>query len=133
MDNSEITQHYSQQFNADLEEIRANVLAMGGLVERQLENAIEALRSSENDLADTVVANDYKVNAFDVDIDEFELWDDFGIGVPIPLLEYKIGILGSLRTPDCIFGNVCFCPHVQCHHQCTIPFRDDYCNRYSGG
>ncbi len=70
MDNSEITQHYSQQFNADLEEIRANVLAMGGLVERQLENAIEALRSSENDLADTVVANDYKVNAFDVDIDE---------------------------------------------------------------
>tara|TARA_Y100001935_G_C17311324_1_gene516541 strand:+ start:5154 stop:5864 length:711 start_codon:yes stop_codon:yes gene_type:complete len=70
MDNSEITQHYSQQFNADLEEIRENVLAMGGLVERQLENAIEALKASESDLADTVVANDYKVNAFDVDIDE---------------------------------------------------------------
>jgi phosphate transport system protein len=70
MDKSEISHHYSQQFNTDLEEIKSNVLAMGGLVEQQLEKAIEALRLTEIEHAEEVVANDYKVNAFDVDIDE---------------------------------------------------------------
>lgn len=70
MDQSELLQHYSQQFNADLEEIRTNVLSMGGLVEQQLENAITALQSGTVEQAELVVANDYKVNAFDVDIDE---------------------------------------------------------------
>jgi phosphate transport system protein len=70
MDQSDLSQHYSQRFNADLEEIKTNVLAMGGLVEQQLEQAIGALQSSEADKAERVVANDYKVNAYDVDIDE---------------------------------------------------------------
>ena len=70
MDKSELSHHYSQQFNADLEEIRTNVLAMGGLVEQQLGKAIDALRSTEIENAEEVVANDYKVNAFDVNIDE---------------------------------------------------------------
>lgn len=70
MDQSDLSQHYSQRFNADLEEIKTNVLAMGGLVEQQLEQAIGALQSSEVDKAEKVVANDYKVNAYDVDIDE---------------------------------------------------------------
>ena len=70
MDKSELLHHYSQQFNADLEEIRTNVLAMGGLIEQQLEKAINALKSAEVDIAELVVANDYKVNAYDVEIDE---------------------------------------------------------------
>jgi phosphate transport system protein len=65
-----LSQHYSQQFNADLEKIRTNVLAMGGMVEQQLEQAIKALKSGLTDRAEMVVANDYKVNAYDVDIDE---------------------------------------------------------------
>ncbi|MEJ2459510.1 MAG: phosphate signaling complex protein PhoU [Novosphingobium sp.] len=70
MDKSELLQHYSHQFNNDLEQIRSNVLAMGGMIEQQLENAIESLHSGEIERAEQVVANDYKVNAFDVDIDE---------------------------------------------------------------
>ena len=70
MDTSDLKQHYSQQFNSELEEIRSRVLAMGGLVERQLEMAIAALGSGESGVAEEVVSNDYKVNAFDVEIDE---------------------------------------------------------------
>ena len=43
---------------------------MGGLVEKQLEMAIDALNNGQSDPAEHVVSNDYKVNAYDVDIDE---------------------------------------------------------------
>jgi phosphate transport system protein len=70
MDTSDLKHHYSHQFNTELEEIRSRVLAMGGLVERQLEMAIAALSRGESEDAETVVSSDYKVNAYDVDIDE---------------------------------------------------------------
>ena len=70
MDTSDLKQHYSHQFNSELEEIRSRVLSMGGLVERQFEMAISALSSGESDDAEMVVSNDYKVNAYDVEIDE---------------------------------------------------------------
>jgi phosphate transport system protein len=70
MDTSELKHHYSQKFNAELEEIRSHVLAMGGLVERQLEMAIAALNNGESAAAELVVSNDFKVNAYDVEIDE---------------------------------------------------------------
>lgn len=70
MNQSDLSHHYSHQFNADLEEIRTSVLAMGGMVEQQLEQAIVALKSGLMDKAERVVANDYKVNAYDVNIDE---------------------------------------------------------------
>ena len=31
-----LTQHISQQFNVELEEVRSHLLAMGGLVEKQV-------------------------------------------------------------------------------------------------
>ena len=70
MDTSDLKQHYSQQFNSELEEVRSRVLIMGGLVERQLEMAISSLSSGESGTAEAVVTNDYKVNAYDVEIDE---------------------------------------------------------------
>ncbi|MCB1727642.1 MAG: phosphate transport system regulator PhoU, partial [Gammaproteobacteria bacterium] len=70
MDTSDLKHHYSHKFNTELEEIRSRVLEMGGLVERQLESAIVALNSGESAAAESVVSNDYKVNACDVDIDE---------------------------------------------------------------
>ena len=65
-----LTQHYSQQFNADLETIRSQVAQMGDLVEAQLQHALAALQSGTPVQAKEVIANDYKVNAYDVDIDE---------------------------------------------------------------
>jgi phosphate transport system protein len=70
METTQITQHYSQQFNADLDQIRDQVVQMGELVATQLQRALEALQSGTPDQAQEVIAQDYQVNAYDVDIDE---------------------------------------------------------------
>lgn len=67
---SDLQHHYSQKFNAELEEMRTQMLAMGGLVEQQLEAARRALGSGNTVEGESVVANDYQVNAYDVEIDE---------------------------------------------------------------
>jgi len=70
MNDSTLPHHISQQFDADLEEVRNNVLAMGGLVEQQLANALTALTENNVALGESVVTNDYKVNSLEVTIDE---------------------------------------------------------------
>ncbi|HFC52956.1 MAG TPA: phosphate signaling complex protein PhoU [Gammaproteobacteria bacterium] len=70
MNDSTFPHHISQQFDADLEEVRNNVLAMGGLVEQQLANALTALTENDVSLGEEVITNDYKVNALEVTIDE---------------------------------------------------------------
>lgn len=65
-----IYQHISKQFDNELENIRSQVLAMGGLVEQQLNNSINALIESDIDLAETVVKSEYSVNRYEVTIDE---------------------------------------------------------------
>ena len=70
MDNSTLGHHISQQFNAELEDIRSKVLAMGGLVEQQIQDAIKALVTADVELAEGVVKNDVKINALEVNIDE---------------------------------------------------------------
>ncbi|MBL1276719.1 MAG: phosphate signaling complex protein PhoU [Ectothiorhodospiraceae bacterium] len=70
MGTGNINQHISQQFNEELEAIRHKVLAMGGLVEEQIENATVALVSSDVERAEGVISRDYKVNAYEVAIDE---------------------------------------------------------------
>jgi phosphate transport system protein len=62
--------HISRQFNAELEDIRTRVLQMGGLVERQIGQAITALVNADTAIAETVVTEDYKVNQMEVTIDE---------------------------------------------------------------
>jgi phosphate transport system protein len=44
-----INQHTSQQFNVDLEGIRNKMMEMGGLVEKQITNAIEVICTGEVD------------------------------------------------------------------------------------
>lgn len=51
MDNLNYNKHISGQFNAELEHIRTELMKMGGLVEEQLKNAIEALHNQDQDLA----------------------------------------------------------------------------------
>ena len=65
-----ISEHISKQFNAELEAVRSSVLQMGGLVEEQIEQAIEALTTGNIDLIEKVIADDYRVNAMEVSIDE---------------------------------------------------------------
>ncbi len=63
-------EHTSKQFDQELEAVRARVLQMGGLVEEQIINSVEALASGNVDLANTVMANDHRVNALEVGLDE---------------------------------------------------------------
>jgi phosphate transport system protein len=63
-------QHISLQFDEELENARSQVLKMGGLVEDQLSQAVRALVESNAISASEVVANDYRVNALEVAIDE---------------------------------------------------------------
>ncbi len=70
MGTGNISHHISQQFNEDLEAIRHKVLAMGGLVEEQIENATAALVSGDVEQAEGVISRDYQVNAYEVAIDE---------------------------------------------------------------
>lgn len=64
------SQHISQQFENELEDIRSRVLAMGGLVEQQVNNALEALMTGDNELAREVMALDEDVNDLEITIDE---------------------------------------------------------------
>lgn len=70
MDKPLIDQHISGQFNVELEDVRQQVMAMGGLVEQQIADAVEALVDGDGELGDTVERKDYKVNRMEVTIDE---------------------------------------------------------------
>jgi len=63
-------QHISRKFNADLENLRAMVSTMGGLVERQLSQAVEAMVSADSELGLEVARRDVEVNQMEVKIDE---------------------------------------------------------------
>lgn len=70
MDKPDLGHHISQQFNQELEAVRAKVLEMGGLVEQQLLDAVVALTTMDTSLAEVVITSDYKVNRLEVEIDE---------------------------------------------------------------
>jgi phosphate transport system protein len=70
MDDLNLGQHISRQFNEELEDIRNKVLQMGGIVEEQLGRAVKALVEGDTKLAKQVVTDDYRVNALEVEIDE---------------------------------------------------------------
>ena len=70
MKSKDLGHHISQQYNAELEDIRNKVLTMGGLVEQQLVDAVKALVEGDSQLGETAVTMDFKVNALEVTIDE---------------------------------------------------------------
>ncbi|MBB3103398.1 phosphate signaling complex protein PhoU [Azomonas macrocytogenes] len=64
------TQHISQQFNTELEEVRSHLLAMGGLVEKQVNDAVNALIQADSGLAEQVRDIDDQINLMERNIDE---------------------------------------------------------------
>ena len=62
--------HISSAFNAELEDVRQRVLAMGGLVEQQIADAARAIKESDVELAEQVIKGDEKVNILEVSIDD---------------------------------------------------------------
>ena len=70
METTDLSHHILSRFNADLEGIRSSVLKMGGLVEQQLHDGINALVNGDSRLGEEVARLDHKVNAMEVAIDE---------------------------------------------------------------
>lgn len=69
--NSEgFSSHISKQFNEELEQIRTELLAMGGIVERQVHQSVEALLTGDLQLAEEALAIDVQTNAMELKIDE---------------------------------------------------------------
>lgn len=69
MDNTSIGHHISEQFNKELEDIRNNVLTMGGMVEEQLELAIKAFTANDVELAELVIKQDNQIDALEMALD----------------------------------------------------------------
>ena len=70
MQASTLGERISRRFDKDLEDVRSQVLAMGGTVEAQLSRAILAIVSGDSALGLKVANDDYKVNKLEVSIDE---------------------------------------------------------------
>lgn len=63
-------QHISRQFNQELEDLRKDVMRMGGLAEQMIADAISALIEGESARAEQVIENDHQVNEMEKKIDQ---------------------------------------------------------------
>ena len=68
MDNSQ-PQHTNRQYEEELRGLRANLLKMGGLVERQIAEAVQSLVNRDTFKARETIARDAEVNRMDIDAD----------------------------------------------------------------
>ncbi len=62
-------QHTNRQYEEELRNLRTSLLQMGGLVERQIANAVDSLVERDSELARQTIARDAEVNRMDIDID----------------------------------------------------------------
>ena len=62
--------HISAQFNAELVGVRNDLMTMGGLVESQIERAIDATLDGDSSLAEEAIDLDLEVNTLERSIDE---------------------------------------------------------------
>ena len=66
-----MSDHTNKQFDAEMEGIRSGVLSMGGMVEKQMTRAIDALEQGEGaDLIDAVGADERAINQLQISIDQ---------------------------------------------------------------
>ncbi|HBC55579.1 MAG TPA: phosphate transport system regulatory protein PhoU [Gammaproteobacteria bacterium] len=70
MDKLNLDRHISQQFNEDLEAIKSQMLEMGGMVEKQLDEAVSALEQADSQLAEHVLTVEEEVDEKERQIDE---------------------------------------------------------------
>lgn len=64
------TPHIMHAYDEELKEAQSMVMSMGGLVEQQLDNALHALFEHNAELGKAAATGDYKVNDYEVKIDD---------------------------------------------------------------
>lgn len=62
--------HISRNFNKDLTSLREHLMEMGGLVEKQVTDAVEALLKADSGLAEAVLRSESGINDLEILIDE---------------------------------------------------------------
>lgn len=62
--------HISQQFNQELETIKTHMMTMGGLVEKQLADAVQGLLEGDSELGEQARKNDKVTNEWELSIEE---------------------------------------------------------------
>jgi len=70
MDNLNLDRHISGQFNADLEDLKTQLLEMGGVVQQQIKDAVSAIENADGELAEKVIVVEDDVDTREVKIDE---------------------------------------------------------------
>ena len=70
MEKTHFDQHISKQFDSDLEELKTSMLEMGGLVERQVNEALKAVEAADSEMAVKVIEHEHTVDAMEMSIDE---------------------------------------------------------------
>jgi len=70
MDKLHFDEHISKQFNADLEDLKTQLLEMGGVVEQQTIDAVKAITSADSELAEKVIVVENDVDQREVRLDE---------------------------------------------------------------
>ena len=70
MDKLNLDQHISQQYNSALDGLKTEFLAMGGIVEQQVIDAIEAISSMNVELAEKVRVTEESVDQREMALDE---------------------------------------------------------------
>jgi phosphate transport system protein len=63
-------EHYSKQYDVELNEIRDKLLEMGGKVELMINDSLKALVERDSPLADRTIAFDHEINRLELEIDE---------------------------------------------------------------
>ncbi len=67
-DKLHLGQHISKKYNQELEELRKQVIAMGAMVEEQLNNSLKSLFDANIKLAKSVIRKDAEVNQKELEI-----------------------------------------------------------------
>ncbi|WOD14170.1 phosphate signaling complex protein PhoU [Paraburkholderia kirstenboschensis] len=62
--------HLSGRFDADINGLLAKVFEMGGIVESQVINAMQALNHLDLDLVDRIIIDERRLNALEAEVDE---------------------------------------------------------------
>ena len=62
--------HTDRKYEEELSDLRRHILEMGGLVEKQIAWAVQALTARDRALAEATIRKDHAVNRLDVEIDD---------------------------------------------------------------
>ena len=63
-------QHTLKRFDEELERLSATISEMGGLTEAQFAQSLVALRQNDTEIAEQVIADDARVDALDIVVQE---------------------------------------------------------------